>query len=55
VIQGDTAVAHYYYSEMNEDKDGKRETTHGRYTDVLIREEGKWRYFTWSGGELDDD
>jgi len=53
-IQGDTAVAHYYYSQLSENKEGKRTTEHGRYTDVLIREDGKWMYFTWSGGELDD-
>jgi len=54
VVQGDTAVAHYYYSTLSENKDGKRTTEHGRYTDVLIKEDGKWVYFTWSGGELDD-
>jgi len=53
-VQGDTAVAHYYYSQLSEDKEGERETDHGRYTDVLIKEDGKWMYFTWSGGELDD-
>lgn len=53
-VQGDTAVAHYYYTTLSESKDGKRTTEHGRYTDVLIKEGGKWVYFTWSGGELDD-
>ena len=53
-IQGNTAVAHYFYSTLSEDKDGKRTTENGRYTDVLIKEDGKWVYFTWSGGELDD-
>ena len=49
-VQGNTAVAHYYYSQLSEDKDGKRTTEHGRYTDVLIKEEGRWVYFSWSGG-----
>ena len=53
-VQGDTAVAHYYYSQLSEDKEGERKTQHGRYTDVLIKEDGKWMYFSWSGGELDD-
>ena len=53
-VQGDTAVAHYYYSQMSEDQEGKRTTDHGRYTDVLVKEDGKWVYFTWSGGQIDD-
>ena len=54
VVQGDTAVAHYYYTTLSENKEGKRKTEHGRYTDVLLKEDGQWLYIAWSGGELDD-
>lgn len=51
VVVGSTAVAHYYYSTATEDREGERETTHGRYTDVLVKEEGKWLFIAWSGGD----
>lgn len=54
VVQGGTAVAHYYYTTLSESQDGKRKTEHGRYTDVLVKEGGKWLYIAWNGGELDD-
>ncbi|NIN67917.1 MAG: hypothetical protein GTO63_25075, partial [Anaerolineae bacterium] len=37
VVHGNTAVAHYLYSTASENRRGERETTHGRYTDVLVR------------------
>jgi len=51
VVVGSTAVAHYYYSTAAEDRDGKRKTTHGRYTDVLINQDGNWIFIAWRGGE----
>jgi hypothetical protein len=51
VVVGSTAVAHYYYSTATEDREGKRETTHGRYTDVLVKEGGKWLFIAWRGGD----
>jgi hypothetical protein len=51
VVVGSTAVAHYYYSTAAEDRDGKRETTHGRYTDVLVKQDGKWLFIAWRGGD----
>lgn len=51
VVVGSTAVAHYYYSTATEDREGKRETTHGRYTDVLVKEDGKWLFIAWRGGD----
>ena len=51
VVVGSTAVAHYYYSTATEDRDGKRETTHGRYTDVLVKQDGKWLFIAWRGGD----
>jgi ketosteroid isomerase-like protein len=51
VVVGSIAVAHYYYSTAAEDREGKRETTHGRYTDVLIKQDGKWIFIAWRGGD----
>ena len=51
VVVGSTAVAHYYYSTAAEDREGKRKTTHGRYTDVLIKQDGNWIFIAWRGGD----
>ena len=47
VVHGSTAVAHYYYSNATENKDGKRETSHGRCSDILSKDKGKWRFIAW--------
>jgi len=49
-VVGTTAVAHYYYSTAAEDREGKRKTTHGRYTDVLVKNDGEWFFIAWRGG-----
>jgi hypothetical protein len=51
VIHGDTAVAHYYFSEGRDHKDSGRKVAHGRFTDVLVRENGKWLFLAWHGGD----
>ena len=55
VVHGDVAVAHYFYSTAAATPQGERETTHGRYTDVLVRDDGTWRFLAWHGGENSDD
>lgn len=51
VVEGTTAVAHYFYSVAAEDREGKRKTTHGRYTDVLVKTDGVWLFIAWRGGD----
>lgn len=51
VVHGNTAVAHYFYSTATENREGEREMTHGRYTDVLVRDGGTWRFIAWHGGD----
>ncbi len=51
VVSGDTAMAHYLYSSARRSKDGKVETSHGRYTDILIRTGDGWRFLGWHGGD----
>jgi len=55
VVHGSTAVAHYYYSNANEDRKGKHETTHGRCTDVLAKDGGSWKFIAWHCGDEPSD
>jgi hypothetical protein len=54
VIHGNTAVAHYRYTDSELTADGKLETTQGRYTDILVRERpgAQWMLLSWVGGGL---
>lgn len=51
VIQGNVAVVHYRYTTANEDLKKERKTVNGRYTDVLIKEGGRWQFLGWAGGQ----
>ncbi len=51
VVEGSVAVVHYYYSVATENRKGERETNHGRYTDILLKEGERWRFIAWRGGE----
>ncbi len=53
VIHGNTAVVHYHYSQAQTDREGKHRTSHGRYTDTLVKENNQWRFLAWSGGAPD--
>ena len=52
VVHGDTAIAHYLYSNSGELPDGKVVTRNGRFTDILVRDDGEWKFLSWHGGEL---
>ena len=51
VVNGNTAVAHYFYSQASENRKDERKTVHGRYTDILVKENGAWRFLAWQGGD----
>ncbi len=53
VVNGDVAVAHYFFTSANEDNDGDVEIDSGRYTDVLVRTDDGWKFLAWHGGETD--
>ncbi|MGI9235181.1 MAG: YybH family protein [Woeseiaceae bacterium] len=55
VVHNDVAIAHYMYSSASKQKskDGKIETTNGRYTDILVRTDEGWKFIAWSGGSSD--
>ena len=53
IVHGDMAVAHYLYSTATKPKGQPVEMTDGRYTDVLVRVDGQWRFISWHGGDSD--
>ena len=54
-ITGNLAVAQYSYTVVREDYKKERVTVTGRYTDVLIREGGRWLFIAWAGGDDAED
>lgn len=50
-ITGNVAVVQYHYMMANENFKKDRETVTGHYTDVLIKENGRWLFLAWDGGD----
>lgn len=50
-ITGDVAVVQYHYQIARENYKKERETVTGHYTDVLLKENGQWRFLAWEGGD----
>jgi hypothetical protein len=50
-ITGNVAVVQYNYMMARENLKQERETVTGHYTDVLIKEGGKWLFIAWAGGD----
>ena len=50
-ITGNVAVVQYHYMIARENHKKERETVTGHYTDVLIKENGKWLFIAWAGGD----
>lgn len=55
VVRDDIAIAHYLFTsaKKSKSKDGKIETSNGRYTDILVRTDEGWKFIAWSGGSDD--
>jgi Domain of unknown function (DUF4440) len=51
LITGNVAVVNYYYSAAVEDHKKEREMVTGHYMDVLIKENGRWKFLAWAGGD----
>jgi ketosteroid isomerase-like protein len=51
VVHGNMAVVHYLYSNAVQTRDKKTSVSSGRYTDVLVRDEGAWKFISWHGGD----
>jgi hypothetical protein len=50
-ITGNIVVVQYRYSVARENYKKERETVTGRYTDVLVKEGGRWLFIAWAGGD----
>lgn len=50
-ITGNVAVVSYHYQIARETYKKERETVHGRYTDVFLRDGGRWLFLAWTGGD----
>jgi hypothetical protein len=50
-ITGNVAVAQYSYQVARENYKKERETVWGHYTDVLVKEGGRWLFIAWAGGD----
>ena len=50
-ITGNIAVVQYRYSIARENYKKDRETVTGRYTDILVKEGGRWLFLAWAGGD----
>ena len=54
-ITGNVAVVQYHYMIATENYKKERETVTGQYTDVLIKENGRWMFIAWAGGQIKKD
>jgi ketosteroid isomerase-like protein len=54
-VNGDFGYAHYYFTMVTEDSDGKPRTERGRWTDILMKKGGKWMLVGDHGGEIKGD
>lgn len=50
-ITGNIAVVQYHYMIARENLKKERETVTGQYTDVLVKENGRWLFIAWAGGD----
>ena len=50
-ITGNIAVVQYHYMVARENYKKERETVTGHYTDVLVKDGGRWMFLTWTGGD----
>ena len=50
-ITGNVAVVQYNYSIARENYKQERQTVSGRYTDILVKEDGRWLFLAWAGGD----
>jgi len=50
-ITGNVAVAQYCYRTAIENYKKEREVVTGRWTDVFLKEGGRWLFIAWAGGD----
>lgn len=47
VVHNSTAIAHYYFSNGTKDAAGKQKVTHGRCSDILVKDDKVWKFVAW--------
>lgn len=50
-VTGSVAVVQYRYAIARENYKKDREMFTGRYTDVLVKDGGTWKFIGWAGGD----
>jgi ketosteroid isomerase-like protein len=53
-VKDNFAFVHYYYSDVSKDADGKISSESGRWTDILMKKDGKWVMVGDHGGKTSD-
>ena len=51
-VYGNFAVAHYYVQSIARDQNGQDVERRMRWTDVLLKEDGRWYWISDHGGEI---
>jgi len=56
-VKGNMAVVHYLYGRSTSRKEGdsKAEWAEGRWTDIMVKENGKWLLVADAGGRTNED
>jgi hypothetical protein len=54
LVHEDMAIVHYLYTTAVKPSDDRVRVRNGRYTDVLVRVDGDWKFISWHGGDDDD-
>lgn len=53
-VYGDVGIAHYYYVTIAKDAEGKESVERGRWTDILLKQDGRWVFIADHGGARPD-
>jgi len=54
LIKGNTAIVHYYYSQVQRDKQGHETSEKGRWSETYLKEGNKWLLLGDAGGAISD-
>ena len=55
-VKGDFAYVHYFYAEVDKNTEtGKNENNSGKWTDILMKKDGKWVLIGDHGGKASKD
>ena len=52
-IFDDVAFVHYYFYFLAKDEEGKEQSSQSRYTDILMKVDGKWMLISDHGGDIE--